>query len=244
MHNTILRNLSTDVQSMIKLPELLDYHISSAPMKFKEEGPWIAVANHAALFEYGAPHSIFARGYKSRFSDEALEITETDPQLTRESLETIRHVSKLTFGLFLRILRRSKDMHIHNYLHVTLVFLSSLASVDEAMKLVESDIPWKALAEYLNMLAGSKGDTLLYDQSRPLPEDYVIRGQIWSVKNYPNDWFETNERPKLDEERSLDLPPMKVSRIARILTLSFDLASFGKWLIYDKDSNRFSTPYV
>ncbi|KAI9725339.1 MAG: hypothetical protein M1834_001254, partial [Cirrosporium novae-zelandiae] len=115
-----------------------------------------------------------------------------------------------------------------------------LTSVEEAMKLAESDIPWAALASYLNtlmipgkaVLAHTQKPGFLFPQNgpgRPLPEDYAIRGQIWAQWYYPDNWFEKDGKPKVDEEeRSFDLPSMAEPRLERILYLAFRIASFKK----------------
>ncbi|KAI9732205.1 MAG: hypothetical protein M1834_004302 [Cirrosporium novae-zelandiae] len=244
------------MENVLKLPQLFDDHINRVTAKFKEQGPWVAIANHAAFFEYGLSDAIFTRAYDKRLGHQvgSTEI-KSQPDSARRSLETIKRASKLCFDIFSRILLRLGDKNIHNYLHITLVFLCSLASVEEAMKLIESDIPWNTLASFLNTLivpgkailarAQKPGFPLPQNEpGRPLPEDYAIRGQIWAQWYYPDDWFEKDGKPKVDEEeRSFDLPSMAEPRLERILHLAFRIASFKKWLIYDENSKQFSASY-
>ncbi len=51
--------------------------------------------------------------------------------------------------------------------------------------------------------------------SRPLFEDFPLRGQVYTVKYYPETWF--SDRGVDEEERSLELPLINEPRVERIL---------------------------
>jgi hypothetical protein len=57
---------------------------------------------------------------------------------------------------------------------------------------------------------------------RPLPEDFAIRGQIWSQDYFPDGWFENAMVD--DEERSLS-SVNGCTRAERILWLGVRIAS-------------------
>jgi hypothetical protein len=56
----------------------------------------------------------------------------------------------------------------------------------------------------------------------PLPEDYLIRGQIWSQWYFPQDWF---AREHDEEDRYLELASTIKSRTERVLHLGYHLAT-------------------
>ncbi|MCJ1441215.1 MAG: hypothetical protein MMC23_001701 [Stictis urceolatum] len=97
------------------------------------------------------------------------------------------------------------------HLHISLVFLKSLVSLTaecfnvQAIVELLRDAPWRDICDCLNTLAVSV-DTdnaftmrCIYEslaiqdngrQASPLPEDYLIRGQVWSANYYlPKEWF-------------------------------------------------------
>ncbi|KAI9736715.1 MAG: hypothetical protein M1834_000919 [Cirrosporium novae-zelandiae] len=234
-HAIIFTERSNDVytDSTFKLMQLFDDYIIDVTGEFKEQMTWIAIANHAAFFEYGVSNAIFTQAYNQRLSD----------QPTQKSFETIGRASILSFGILSRILLYLDDSNVHDYLHITLVFLDSLTLVEKAMKLIESYIPWDALASYLNTLLISeeavftrvqKLDSLFPQSEGPLPEDYIIRGQIWAQWYFPDNWFDKNGKRQTEETES---------RLERIMYLAFRIASFKKWLIYDNTSQRFSVSH-
>jgi len=130
-------------------------------------------------------------------------------------------------------LRRLGDKNVYPLVHVTLVFLFSLASVDKAMKYVEQDVPWGEICAFLNSLA--KPDALTSKVwanefprpenvvGRPLPEDFAMRGQLYARGFFPETWF--SDAMVDDEERLLELPSMAAPRVERILWLGARIVS-------------------
>jgi len=157
--------------------------------------------------------------------------------LTRNELQSsvalICQASKLTFSMLAVSLRRLGDENVYPLVHVSLIFLFSLASVDKAMEYLEQDVPWGEICFFLNSLA--KPDTLtsrIWDQDfprpenvfgRPLPEDFAIRGQLYTQGFFPETWF--SDATIDDEERSLELPSMAAPRVERILWLGARIVS-------------------
>ncbi|KAK4973239.1 hypothetical protein LTR28_011701 [Elasticomyces elasticus] len=84
--------------------------------------------------------------------------------------------------------------------------------------------PWEEIASFLNTLArstvfgpGIEGTAFLQPEEgdrKPLPEDYLIRGQIWTQTYFPDDWFSDVED---DEERLLELVSTSKARAERTL---------------------------
>ena len=164
------------------------------------------------------------------------------PKLTVEGLtehevesskRNIEHASTITFGTLSAALGRVGDRNVYPLVHTYLVFLWSLVDVEKAMKLIEMDVPWSKLASFLTTLAKHQVMTPRIineafpkpeaDAGRPLPEDFVMRGQLWSNNYFPNTWFEDAKVD--DEERSLELPSFAAPRIERILWLGLRVAT-------------------
>jgi hypothetical protein len=99
------------------------------------------------------------------------------------------------------------------------------------MKFVESYVPWALLVAFLNRLgkpgrkyARVESDIFLLTENglgAYLPEDFVIKGQVWCRQYYPEGC------PEDDEERSLEMPFITPSRVKRCLWLG-DKALLGK----------------
>jgi len=157
--------------------------------------------------------------------------------LTRNELQSsialISQASKLTFSMLAISLRRLGDRNVYPLVHVSLVFLFSLARVDKAMKYVEQEVPWGEICSFLNSLA--KPDVLTSQIwatnfprpenafGRPLPEDFAMRGQLYTQGFFPETWF--SDAMIDDEERSLELPSMAAPRVERILWLGARIVS-------------------
>lgn len=154
------------------------------------------------------------------------------PSELESSRVTIACASRLTFSTLLILLQRVGDKNVWPSVHVSLVFLWSLTIVDTAMSYVEQDVPWVQLCSFLNNLARPEAMTanVLADAfpqassvGRPLPEDFVIRGQVYSQWYFPDGWFQAAIVD--DEERTQDPPSMVAPRIERILWLGMRIAS-------------------
>ncbi len=145
----------------------------------------------------------------------------------------ISRASSIAFTTLTISLLRIGDKNVFPLIHVSFVFLWSLVIIGKAMKYVERDVPWGEICSFLNSLA--KPETMTPrvwgegfpkpngDVGRPLPEDFVLRGQIYSQSYFPKNWFQ--EARIDDEERALELPSMTALRVERILWLGIRVAS-------------------
>ena len=125
------------------------------------------------------------------------------------------------------------DRNTIPYLHVTLAFLWSLSFVPGALFYLESYVPWAKLVTFLNTLGRSgvydaQVESAEFPQSRSgvgrqLPEDFPIRGLIWSYFYYPQDFF--TGQVVDEDERALELPSHALMRAERCLWLGVRLAS-------------------
>lgn len=153
------------------------------------------------------------------------------------------------------------DRKIHPLVHIYLVFIRSLIIAQEtwrpfendaAWSTIERDIPWYPLCSFLNTVAGKfhststifaedfpqsrdqKGDKAV---TRPLPEDFTLRGQMYSQWYFPRAWF---AKTLVDgDEQNIELPSMTEARIERILWLGHRIASVRHiFLGYNHGTNQ------
>ena len=195
---------------------------------------------------------------------------------TRSESETfpvfLKRASKLasiTLGISLT---HADDENMYPLIHVYLVFIWSLILVQQARKkfeddpvwrIVEKDMPWAALCSFLNTLAAEPqamtANVWAEDFPKPdkevgcqLPEDFVMRGQLYSTWYFPDTWF-TSAGIDADE-RSFELPSMIQPRVERILWLGLRIASVSlivmllniahtlqaaRWIRYDEGAQCF-----
>jgi hypothetical protein len=119
-----------------------------------------------------------------------------------------------------------------------LAFLSSLASATEITRrrysnaildtsVVLNQVPWEKLCVLLNTFLSAelrRGDIEPFpdDCKRPLPEDYVLRGLVWTHDYFPGTWFDV----QVDlGERFLEKSTFQTLRVQRILWLGKKLSA-------------------
>lgn len=140
-------------------------------------------------------------------------------------------------------LKRPRDSNVHPLVHVYLGFMWSLIIVQQAcryfeqtavLKIIEKDIPWVGVCYFLNTLAADCQIELskvqreefprpLKESGRPLPEDYTMRGQLYTRWYFPGNWFTAVMID--DDERLHDPPSMTQPRKERMLWLGHRIAS-------------------
>ncbi|KAL6718643.1 hypothetical protein ACLMJK_002877 [Lecanora helva] len=197
--------------------------------------------------------------------DEALlsELKEASSAASKNSSSIISYSSNLASLSLCVCLERSHDGNVYPLVHIHLVFIWSLVIVQEACKYfassiywktIEKDTPWNKICLFLNDLADDTMKTISQVQheefpwpygenGRPLPEDYIMRGQLFSLWYFPNNWFTSVLID--DDERSHDLPSMIQPRKERLLWLGHRIASAKRWIRFDDMKRRFSvTDYV
>lgn len=170
------------------------------------------------------------------------------PLELESSVKVMARASRLAFSTLSVCLQRIGDKNVLPLIGVYLVFLWDLVQTKDVVMYVENDIPWAEICSFLNALAkpealtsrvrskdfpgskvladrpppGASSNTLIPGQNlddRPLPEDFVMRGQWY----FPESRF--NNIMIDDEERSIELPSMGAVRVERILWSGFRIAS-------------------
>ncbi|KAH8880132.1 hypothetical protein GQ53DRAFT_670500 [Thozetella sp. PMI_491] len=152
------------------------------------------------------------------------------------------------------VFRRFGDTNILPYTHVTLAFVYHMTLYPDSMSRdLAPDFPWKLCAAHLNTLLNTiEGDAFpeavgdIYESPepehggysnrprRPLPEDFAMRGLLWTDKYLPDEYF--YERID-DEEKYFEVASMAEQRRERVLYLGCKIAKVGggRYLRY---SNR------
>jgi hypothetical protein len=150
---------------------------------------------------------------------------------------------RLTNDTFSLVLGRIGDKNVLPHVHIMLAFLTTFAASPYVSHLL-SDMPWTKLVDFLNSLVKAENQTqnqpqfvqqtsnihMLFsspvfpnDGERgdelPLPEDYLIRGLIWSHGYFPKKWFER------EKEGYLELASTVKGRMERVLRLGHLLSS-------------------
>lgn len=140
----------------------------------------------------------------------------------------------LTMTTLSFVLRRSGDKNVLPHVHILLAFFHSFASIHYVAHFLDH-APWKELATFLNELLSSEkpeqfmtGAIFPTDQADalPLPEDYHVRGQIWSQWYFPENWFAKEHD---EEDRYLELASTTRARTERVLLLGHRLSTVSSF---------------
>ena len=146
---------------------------------------------------------------------------------------TLYQAAGIAFPTLKIALSRTGNENVMPHIHVFFVFILAILRAPSAMDLVGPFMPWPEMASFLNSLAKPAGWTSSAPTTdfpvpnrpsvgRPLPEDYAMRGQIWSQNYFPPGWFEESNVD--EDERTQELPSMAMPRIARVLWLGICIA--------------------
>ena len=170
------------------------------------------------------------------------------PEEYQQSLEAIWHACVITFGTLEVALRRVHDKAILPMVHSYLAMIWHFCRVKKAIMHIENSIPWAALVDYLNVHASAEIITSEITSptfpkatnnaiGRPLPEDFVLRGQLWTDCYFPENWFA--DAGIDDEERVLELPSFHFCRLERVLWIAHNISSQRRWIWFDDLSHKF-----
>ena len=136
----------------------------------------------------------------------------------------------LTFQTFSAILGHVGNENVYPAVHTSLAFLWCMALNYSTMKHIEVTVPWQKLTTFLNTLIASKMDLQpvesddfpIVEEKKHIPEDFLIRGQLWSHQYYPEGFFDG--APTEDDGRSIEYQSLSITRAYRCLWLGARLA--------------------
>ncbi|PVH98421.1 hypothetical protein DM02DRAFT_531208 [Periconia macrospinosa] len=150
----------------------------------------------------------------------------------------------LTMTTLSLVLRRIGDKNVLPHVHILLAFFCSFAAIEYVAHFLDHG-PWNEIAAFLNALLSSErpeqfmsGAIFPTDQvdALPLPEDYHVRGQVWSQWYFPETWFAKEHD---EEDRYLELASTTRARTERVLHLGHRLSTFNRWISYDTQTHTF-----
>ncbi|KAF5025707.1 hypothetical protein F66182_2212 [Fusarium sp. NRRL 66182] len=236
-------------ESMDSFIEQLDGCIGRSTKRWLESGYYIGISLGCSLLGYGAESNVLMRAMskKPEETDVAMDgstISETSPD------ETFNTALAFAVRTIETVVRRWGDTNTLPFLHTILVFMSHMTRYPAAISHLEKAYPWKLTCLMLNSLLVScepgyevQSHFRLPEKEqlpRPLPEDFAMRGLLYSEDYFPNEWFQ-NE--KIDEdEKYFELASMSEERKDRILSLGCKIATSGTWLLWDEQTRQFSVP--
>ncbi|KAF7588023.1 hypothetical protein BBP40_006402 [Aspergillus hancockii] len=169
--------------------------------------------------------------------------------------------SCLAFETFSILLEHVNNMNLFPAIHISLAFLWCLSFTVTGMKSLEAAVPWSRIVVFLNTIIQQSFldrmvqgwlDSLneldfnliegaefpISDETGWVPEDFLIRGQVWSQGYYPPSFFENC--PSDEDGRNVERESLSISRMYRCLWLGVRLAKFNRWIVYDSDARNFS----
>ncbi|KAG7402699.1 Telomerase-binding protein EST1A [Fusarium oxysporum f. sp. rapae] len=227
----------------------LDGHIGRITKRWLESGYYIAIALSCSLLGYGVESNVLMRAMskKPEETDVAMDgntIAEATPD------ETFKLALDFATRTISRVLYRWGDTNTLPFVHSILVFMNHMTQYPAAISHLEEAYPWKLTSIMLNTLLLScepgyeiRGHFRLPEKDQlphPLPEDFAMRGLLYAEDYFPNDWFSND---KIDEdEKYFELPSVTEVRKDRILSLGYNIASSGNWLLWNRETRQFEVP--
>ena len=231
------KNMDRFERTKTEFLNLLDNQIGRVTRKFMEQGYHIAVANSVAMLGFASKENVLMKAMASP----DVEMEGSPSENTPQSLSSFRSAQQLNNETLEIVLKRIGDPNVLPFIHVTLVFMHNMSRHPGVMSYLQGEFPWTLLSTMLNTLLASYGAPTRIehaefpkpekDDVRPFPEDFAVRGLLWTENYFPKDHF-SNE--KIDEEEKYhELPSMTAERKERILWLGCKLANRGFGLTYD-----------
>ncbi|KGO69902.1 hypothetical protein PEX1_106960 [Penicillium expansum] len=192
-----------------------------------QQGVQLTSCNISAIFKYGGEYGVME-------TDSTLELRNTTaedrraamkwasnassaPLQTKISPQLTFRASSLAFHTLIVMLGQLGDPNMYPSVHISMAFIWYLTLNPAAIQRLEPLIPWSLLSTYLNTLFNSEtiiskiedeSFPLLNDIAiQPLPEDLLVRGEVWSRIYYPENFFEgatTEENTPSMERNSID----------------------------------------
>ncbi|KAG7101406.1 EST/SMG-like protein 2 like [Verticillium longisporum] len=220
----------------------LDIQIARCSRRWLEPGYYIGISNTCALLNYGDPSSTLLRAMEGEPSaDYPMETPEDDNRFEK--------ALQLNYRTHRVVWRRFGDPSILAYLHTTLVPIYHLIRSRNTIGRLEVSIPWKLLSVQLNTIIAASGNTIRFEDHefpgpikgespRPLPEDFAMRGMIWTNTYFPSKWFSNDKID--DDEKYFEVASMTEERRIRILWIGCQIARHERWLQYDFETHQFA----
>jgi len=226
---------------------LLDSQIGRVTKKFLEQGYQISISNAVAVLSFGSKDNPIMKAIAPAVADKTDVQMEGTQDESSPSMVSFRHAERLSNSALDIVLQRIGDPNCLSYVHCSLVFMYRMSHFSGAMDILAPAFPWQSLAIYLNTLLTSyvtleriqddKFPLPEKDDVRPFPEDYAMRGLLYTEKLYPEKWFLSEKTD--EEEKYHELASMIDQRRERILWLACRIADAGPWIRFDNSRPKF-----
>ncbi|KAG7424480.1 hypothetical protein Forpi1262_v014587 [Fusarium oxysporum f. sp. raphani] len=228
---------------------LLDPFIKKSPKQWLENGYNTAISLACSLLGYGAESNVLMQAISKK--PEETDVT-VDGNTISEAVPDGTFDLALDFATktIEKAFKHQGDIHTLPFVHCILVFMNHMTQYPAAISCLEDKVPWKYIAFMLNTLLESCEPRYEIQRHfylprknqlpRPLPEDFAMRGLLYSEDYFPNDWFQNDNRD--DDEMYFELPSASEERKNRIISLGCRIATSGKWLRWNEEARQFSVP--
>lgn len=150
-------------------------------------------------------------------------------------------------------LKRVEDESVCPHVHIVLVFLWALTQILKDHKellhcsgnattisLVLDKMPWPELVSFLNFqsqvfcAAEKKGEISREECHRPLPEDWDLRGLLWSFGYVQKAWFSSGTA---HQERYVEVTSSRITRSWRMMGLGSAISKVTSLMIASQTSH-------
>jgi hypothetical protein len=173
--------------------------------------------------------------------DSTMEDPNTVTTVDEKTQTAFDNALEFTAAITTLVLKREGDKNVLPFVHILLSFIHSLATIRHvdsqigesyvASSIIKA-VPCRELCSFLNTLSRSDTTEARYEthefvraekgDSIPLPEDHLIRGQVWSQDYFPADLFKSSGSD--DEEKNIEHASTVRMRAERVLNLGYRLA--------------------
>ncbi|KAJ3454283.1 hypothetical protein MRS44_018177 [Fusarium solani] len=223
--------------SMDKFIKQLDPYIE----QWLDAGYYIGISLGCSLLGYGVESNVLMRAMPQK-PEETEGVIEANPG------DSFKQALGFTVRITETAMHRWGDTNILPFLHTMLVFVSHMTRFPAAISHIEGMFPWKLTSKMLNFLLASLGSgyevhsdfrPLEKDQlPRPLPEDFAMRGLIYTENYFPHAWLDNDKTEEC--ERYIELDSMTRERMNRLTTLGRRIAASGRWLTWNEETRSFT----
>ncbi|KAF3066258.1 hypothetical protein CFAM422_009350 [Trichoderma lentiforme] len=227
---------------------LLDGHIARITKSWLEAGYYMGISITCSLLGFGSDSNVLKHAIVPKRSD---DMDTAGEAIAPEPIpaDTFYQSLSLAVQTLEIVIQRWGDMNILPFLHTQMVFIHHLSKFPAAMKFIEHKYPWKLIATMLNYLRQSckfepRMDGAAFpgaenqDHYRPLPEDYAMRGLIYTEEYFPLNWF--SGEVVEEDEKYFEQASMVDARKERILWIGRQISSVGQWLLWDAENSTFT----
>ncbi|TQS36109.1 hypothetical protein Golomagni_03450 [Golovinomyces magnicellulatus] len=213
-----------------------------------------AIVNCAALLEYGSKDNVLMKLLTK--NDEHLQ-DENDSRnlsadlcVSKSRLKSAQYLNN-SFIEVISNLFSPYENSILSYVHVTLAFLYYVGLHPGAMDHIKPGLPLSQFVKKINaIIIGSEITVSPKDlefpypkdeEFKPLPEDYAMRGLVWTKDYFPENWFSKDE--VVDQDIYVENLFLTRQRKERIVWLGHKIVQLDSRLKFKNDEPSLGPGY-